>query len=544
MPEFTDGLPVLAQEMLTPIESANGSLRTSSLAHQKRLDKLGAISLYQSYLEDLIDRRPSALTLEMPFVTPEGIRDTLSGTQIGLDNHRILTPHIQEILHYSDTREWFLEELDQAAWDSSATMRNRAIEGGGNRLYADVTIIGSGPHGSAAATTLASQYPDLRVLMVDRNPLLGSFWRNNGSMPSLRMNSRVRRADYNLPAIPRTPGSINPLGRYAPLELSDIVQGNYALDVELGTANAINSYLGTTATLTDTNVLAVYDQGDHADMVVVDEDGEDLTISSSVVLNAPGIRQFSAITSPAVNHLNTPSYFNTNDFYKYMGNDNRYREGFRSALEKFHEKVIVVAGGGDSALTTLEALLGNLPPESYGPYGPGRFRPTKIFWIGAPGETAQEIDQCLRSRYKNGIVQALPKGSFDQGAIIEPTDLKATGFTDFGSELAVRLENGTTITADYLIDCTNIAGGPTPGPTIVDSGSGRKSKAVFNIGAGGDQKLPDKTIATISRLGIGENTASLWALMDPTMKRALRAGKLAAERAEVLADKAGAAVIS
>lgn len=523
MIDITANLPPEAASCLTPNSNTNDK---AVIAHTRRLNRFARHPFSTSMLDKIVDRRLDPAMQDMPFLTADGIRDTFEGTDNFGAQHRYLAPLMQEIMYYGDISPDLFTGIDRATELSTEQVMDEA-KASRRKPYFDVVVIGSGPHGTSAATFISQNHPQLRTLVVDQNPQLGGGWRNNGPNPSLYMNSRVRKANYKIPPIPRTPGNINPMGRYATLELADVVSGNYALDTELGNINAVNAYLAADDFLMNAVVTEVKDRKSGPKITIFDANGEEIRINAGVVINAPGIRQNSTL---AYKDEKNPSdgvkrYFTTQDLYKYFGN----AEGKLNPkpLEIFNDQIVAVVGSGDSALTALEALLGNLPPETYGQYGPGRYRPSCIYWIGAPGETAAEIEKCLRSRYKNGIIQALPKTRFggDQGAIIIPVPYKATACRSFPGGINIKTEDGARYPVDYLIDCTNKAN-VSPGPIVKKRDLGYTPR-VYNVGPGANLELPVETQNQIAQLGIGENTVALWALMSLTDDIARQAGIVA-----------------
>src|SRR5581483_9888204 len=230
---------------------------------------------------------------------------------------------------------------------------------------------------------------------------------------------------------------------------------------------------------------------------------------ASAVVNACGIEQSSTLNPGAAVFI-APGYYQTQDIYRHFGNYDGNRN--HRPLQAFAGRLIIGIGGGDSLLTGLDALLGNLPRESYGPYGVGRDRIAQYIWVGAPEVTAAGIDVCLRSKYKNGIVQALPKYNGDLGAIINPLTQRARGVERTSGGFDVRLDDDNVIRGDIVWDHTNQQK-TSYGPTIVDLRSDSREGAVVSVGPGANLSLPAETLEVIKQLKIKQNTASLWALM-------------------------------
>lgn len=518
----SEQLPPEAAAMLEPVKTLpNGEMNPSYQAHLVREQQLRRLNGYETLRKTTIARCVGDTML--PYMTAAGIRETFDNTQYPPDNHRLFAPLLQGILHDPDTRDKLMASISERCQNDTEQLFGRARR---NRaqLLCDIAVLGSGPHGAAAAGVIREKYPSLTIYMVEAESNLGGLWGNNGPNPSFMMNSRVRRANRSLPAVPRSPGNINPLGSYAVLELSDLVAGSYAYDTEMGDITALNAYLSINAALVNTTCSYIYDSGSFGRMALRSPSGESIDLQATVVIDACGITQTSTL-SPTPQDRVADQYFDTRDLYRGFGNFEQ-RPTHRP-LEQFAGRTVLGIGGGDSLLTGIDALVGNLPKQSYGPYGPGRDRIGGYVWIGAPGETAAAIDNCLRARYKNGIIQNLPKSPSDQGAIIRPIPMRARGFTLTPDGVDVRLENDDVISGDFLFDHTNK---PIPvyGPSILDT---RRSpylpSAVVKVGPAAKPQLSLQTMQIIESLGIPENTASLWALMEITNEAAFQAGRLA-----------------
>lgn len=521
-------LPAEVEALLRPVEFLpNGDDAPSLTAHRFRELRLTGIPGYQKIQQQVIGRQIVGNVPNLsPYLTEQGIRDTFAGTQGPGENHRRLTPLLQEMLRYEDTRTMLMRGIQENSQRETERLLRAARRRGG-QLQCDVAILGGGPHGVAAAMMVREAFPSLGIFMVDEDGL-GGQWGSYGPNPSYWMNSRVRRANRDLPPIPRTAGNINPLGRYATVELSDIVTGHYALNTEMADVTKINGYLSVDSTLVGVTCEAIVDVGSRATMIVVAPDGDRFNIGAGVVIDACGIDQKSTL-KPDPLALTSPFYLDTKGIYRHYGNYERRLN--HQPLERLHQKQVIVIGNGDAALTAMENTLGKLPRQSYGAYGPGRYRPEGITWVNAPGLSAGEIDACLRSRYKDSIVQALPKDTLDQGATIRPIPTRAKAFRLTAAGVEVVLANGDIIPGDVLFDCTNEVR-RRYGPATIDARRDRDlPSAVFRVGPGAKPILPQETREIIARLGIRENTASLWALMELTDQAAQSAGELAVRNA-------------
>jgi hypothetical protein len=519
-PKETLSLPVA--RLLTPEPPIGEDPQASPTlrAHAHRANRLRSLPGYRDIQREVVAQRLA----DLPFMTKEGILDTFADTQFLGENHRRLTPRLQEMLYHSNTHEELIKGIDEACerdTDKLIEQARRSVF-----LTYDVAILGSGPHGAAAAMTLRERFPDLRTIMIDNNPQLGGQWRSYGPNAAFWMNSRVRRANRSLRPLPRTPGSINPLGEYATLELSDVVTGNYATNTEMGEITAANAYLAVDSTFVNGRCTDVVEKKEYALLYLQTASGETVRLRAGALIDATGIVQTSALRS--FPDRRQGSYLSTAGLYRHFGSS-QSKIGGVQPLEKFHDRTAIVVGGGDSALTSIEALLGNLPAETYGQYGPGRLRPAEIIWVGAPGERAQTIDPCLRSRYKNGIIQALPKYDGDEGALITPYVQKAGLSFSSGEEIEVQLEGGKQVFGNVLIDCTNSRASYRPLVPIDRSREEDEESRARRVGPGANPKLPKSTKKAIAKLGIPENTASLWALMELTDRIALEAGRVATQ---------------
>jgi hypothetical protein len=516
---LAENLAPEAQELLQPVGYIGPDFSARAYdAYQFRDERLSETPGIRGIQRVVTERRGGP---DMPpFMAPNEIEATYAGTQDpALENHRRHTPPLQEMVYAPDTREQLLDGIDQAAIaDTDRLFKLTKAQDG--QLFYDVLIVGSGPHAEAAATRLREESPDLNILMVDENPL-GGLWRSTGPLPAWLMNSRVRKASRTQLPIPRTPGNINPLGEFAPMQLSDTVKGNYADNTEMGTSVAINDHLSVNDAMVGVRAGAAKDYGDYATTIIADNNGRIAKVVSGVTLFATGRSQESTVAIP--DDLGKPYYYDTAKVYGHFGNANLSTA--HRPLQKFAGKTILAVGGGDSALTSMEALIGKLPPETYGPYGVGRDRVGSIIWVGAPAQYAREIQGCLRGRYVDGIVQALPRDSTDRGAVIDPRMDRVRGVDPYGNGVRAYLESGEVVRGDYLFDNTNRKL-RNYGPKIQYFGRaayGPTDQATRKIGTASTEPLPERTQRIISYLGIGENIVSLWATIGRTERDASNA---------------------
>lgn len=458
----------------------------TSLALQRRKEKLGQIYLMgdSNYTES-------------PFFTQESTRSIMDGTQFDGEEHRKITPYVQDawekgvggkdLLGYIDTR------VRTNSTEILSTLNNY-----------DVAIIGSGPHGTAVAAYLAEKRPELSVVIIESRPQLGGMWRSYGPKPVFQMNSRVRRADRRLPPLPRTPANINPLGMYAPVELSDIPTGAYAWNTEMGAVCTINAFLSAD-TLVDATVSLVepdYNEpliaGSYPRIMTLETAGGSKRLRAKIVVDARGLRRRSAIGAFSPESL-PDGFFNTDTFYTHFATH-------PNPLERFHGQRVAVIGRGDGGLTVLEALIGNLPASTYGHGGVGRMRPSQVDWYGAASAQVTEIEACLRSRYKNGIVQSLKRDGNDECGLIKPMPVTVSTVRQYSDRFFDLADsNGGVEFPTVVIDCTSIAG------------IGNRVEANWepNYFVGPSTgNFSDRTSKKIDELKIPENNISLWATMQ------------------------------
>src|SRR5581483_2050838 len=289
----------------------------SLAAHRFREKRLNSIPGYTILERRIIGRRVIGSALgELPYMTEQGILGTFDGTQDSGENHRRLTPRLQEILHYEDTRADFMQGIEKGAKRDTELLLKKAERK--RQLQCDVAILGGGPHGVASAMMLREIFPSFRILLVDENGL-GGQWGSYGPNPSYWMNSRIRKANRNLPPIPRTAGNINPLGRYATMELSDVVRGYYALNTEMADVTRINGYLSVDGVLAGLNCQAIVNAGTRATMIVSTPNGDIYDIGARVIINACGRDQKSTL-DPSSQEKSSPYYFDTRGVYRHYGN--------------------------------------------------------------------------------------------------------------------------------------------------------------------------------------------------------------------------------
>lgn len=426
----------------------------------------------------------------------DDVLQTFRNLQFDGENHRRLAPQILP----ETTRLLILMQYD--SYPSTERV--------------DLLIVGSGPHGAAVASYVRERQPGATIMMVEKSDKIGGLWSQFGSQPVFQMNSRVREANRLLPPIPRTPASINPLGRYATLELSDVAMGSYAWNTELGMVTAINGYINASFVVTGATVTSIFRDNLAARASryyakITTRDGLKYTVYAKCVIDATGISQHSTLRRAFQSGVTSFEYaerkgklFNTASLYQHFGNSG-------NPLERFHDQRVIVVGAGDSALTVLEALLGNLPASTYGSASVSRYRPRSIVWVGAPNTTQKAIEKCLRARYKNGIVQNLPRNT-DEQTLIKPTKKRGVAYKATGDQVSLFVgPDGDEMVGDILIDCTN--------NTQAIKQEKQESKTVwqptYSVGPYTGE-LPVATRALVEQLGIPENSASLWATMPLT----------------------------
>lgn len=506
--------------VIKPLDIVDETPRIKQAADFRKA-RLASVPAYKTVSDKLVSAWKSARSRGkngLPFMTPGEKQITFFDTQYTSERHRRLTPRLQEIFARPALRRELLDSIDNQCVADTVEISEAGVRG--EKLDYDVVIVGSGPHGTLAATEIREQNPDAKILIIDKNERIGGQFRQYGDQAAFFMNSRVRRASRSLSPVPRTRGNINPMGDFAPMQLSDVVRRIYADNTQIGDITAVNAYLSADNMLIETEVKSVGGNilNDTKEVSVENVIGS-FTVNARYVIEATGVSQKSSINGKVesqISHSNDPSYWQTADIYSLFG---RTKEDGENALEPFDGKKVALIGGGDSALTTLEAMLGVLPEDSYGMYGPGRLSPSDIVWLGAPATTAKEIDDCLRSRYKNGIIQALPKSPNDDGSIVKPVDQKVIGFRkNEGGGWVVFCENGSRYTVDVLIDCTNDKNGQAS--QLVKDGSSLPRLpgygGIYQVGPGSGFELDRSTQRLVKELGIGENTVALWARAPKT----------------------------
>lgn len=460
-----------------------------SRSHRARMVRLGEVTYSTNY----------DVYRDSPFFTPEATRDIMEGTQFDGENHRRITPYLQA----SFSGDRLLNRIDSEAIASTYRIAGRSSS---PAIQYDVVIIGSGPHGAGLAAYLAEKRPDMKVLIIEKGNRLGGQFRSYGPKPVFQMNSRVRKADRRYPSLPRSKGSINPLGMYAPLELSDVPTGVYAWNIEMGSVCAINAFMSADVMVNTTVVTVRSLYEDFKDEVLrevrITTPNGDRIIVAPFVVDATGLKSQSRVTR-FESLPNVPDgYFTGRTFYEHFANHD-------NPLERFHERRVMVIGRGDSALTALEAMIGNLPTETYGRYGVGRMRPAQIDWFGAVSTSSNEIEGCLRTRYKNGIVQSLKRDGNDEGGLINPSGRMITNVRKGNDAFFdVTDGNGDSLFPEIVIDCTN-----QPSTTKFAT---KDWEVNYFVGPNCGRSFNNRTLQKIDSLRLPESVASLWALMSTT----------------------------
>lgn len=127
----------------------------------------------QKIQQQVIGRQIIGNILEpSPYLTEQSIRGTFAGTQEPDENHRRLTPWLQEMLRYEDTRTMLMRRIQESSQCETERLLRAAWRKGG-QLQCDVAILGGGPHGVAAAMMVREAFPSLGIFTIDEDGLGG-----------------------------------------------------------------------------------------------------------------------------------------------------------------------------------------------------------------------------------------------------------------------------------------------------------------------------------------------------------------------------------
>jgi hypothetical protein len=350
----------------------------------------------------------------------------LDGTESGKENHRELTPLLAGIASIPEARAYLQIALDEAAKHESDRLKFIARADGS--YYTPVLVLGAGVHGSIFNSQLLADRPDVPVLTVDQGARLGGTFRMTQG-PAFRANSRNRAERDDLEGLPGKPGSINSLGRFATMQVSDLSLDVYADNDKFGLAVALNQWLsgytmlGVRVKKVELNESTQVD-GIYKVTLKDLQSGKKLIVTTDIFIGASGLggvkynlgtkdkktaKLLDCDFEEEVKNGRLPQLLPSGFFLEYVGD-----RSVEFPLEPFVGKRVAVTGGKDSGNIDIEELTG-LGPEYRGSVAQ-MGRPAEIVWYGPDFRTKEEYEACARTRYSE-IGLFLPKTEGEEALI-------------------------------------------------------------------------------------------------------------------------------
>jgi hypothetical protein len=256
--------------------------------------------------------------------------------------------------------------LDEATREQSAEIKREMHNG---EKYVPTLIVGGGVHGAVYNAEFLYHAPNVENVTVDAAKRLGGQFRSYGG-PVLSMNTSNRKINVDRPESLDNPNS-NSMGPHAPLQLPDISGRLYADNTRVGLVAAVNQFLSAdTAIETElTGVKKSSDAETQGSLLVRLRDLEsatDVTATTDKLVISTGLGH--AELAFAEQDEKTKEICCRSEKCVYTYTELLELIGDRSnpfPLEKFSGKRIIFVGGGHSALTGVEAMVG-LGPEDRG----------------------------------------------------------------------------------------------------------------------------------------------------------------------------------
>ncbi|MFN8016305.1 MAG: FAD/NAD(P)-binding protein [Acidimicrobiia bacterium] len=429
-----------------------------------------------------------------------------------------LSPIFATAMLEPELRKLLLDSIDETVEQESARIKQEALEA--KSLEYDFVIVGSGPHGVAAASKILEKLPHAKVLIVERDPQIGGQFRKNGA--AFRLNSRSHRpsSQFDTGGLPGGDLNLNPLGPVA-LQLSDVVGSTYPTGIDIGDVTAINGFLACDI-VTEAEFVG-FDRKFLEEKYEIrlrdTQTGETYKVNSYCLFAAPGIGEQpkDAIAS------NSTSAF---DLFQDVKRDPA------AVLDRYSGKRVLVIGAGDTGRVTGE-FLARLGPDYLYAASPVQLcpLPEKIIWSGQSADSSNDFQGMNRSRYAQ-ISAFLPREQRNYVSIIDPVDVRVASVVNgYGGEKIVSFENGTQVFVDEIIDARSLLPeqiigmfvddtqlATTDVPAIGNAQVGRISSngAIALIGPASN---PGLTQYERNRgANIGENTVALWATIPRTVE--------------------------
>lgn len=445
-------------------------------------------------------------------LTPEGRRKTFEDTQLEGERHRRLTPRLSEFFRREELRESLMSGIDTAVHAETERLYDRlvAAEEKGEQEFYDMVIIGSGVHGAIAAAHAREQYPDAKILLLDKDEQLGGQFRSYGPNPAFYINSRNRPESRSKAGVPKTDGNINSMGPYAPLQLYDVEpdENEYVDNTVLGDVVAVNGYLSATDAAVRTGYQYENQNPDGSISLGIAMRRDDPLQERSFVIKAGSvIKAFGEKQTSTLGVSGTPEqgYYNRRTGYELFGNKRQVPN--YNPLAVLEGKRVAVIAKGDTAKTTIEAIIGALPDKTYGGEKGRDVRLGELTWIGAPGDDKYTVADCLRDRYRQYIGPFLPTRPEDANALISPDVNRAEFVTKEPNGVWKIIYGNRLAYFDVVFDLTNE-------PTYEQDDYASNVRVV---GAASQAPLAPAAQGLVDAFGIPDNTLAIWAKVPDTL---------------------------
>lgn len=418
------------------------------------------------------------------------------------ERHRELTPLLAARYRSESTREDMMHAFDEAARQNTRELIAKVRSG--ERLDYDVIVKGGGEYAAATVQHMRELAPDLRILVVEMTDELGGQFGSYGPFPAFRKNSRSRPGRRLLPYIPRTKGDINSHGPYGLFCTPDLDDGIYAPNTVRGDLNKMSVYMAATDVMVGTrqdSYLKLRNGRFNVALQSRDEQGEvDFDATTSVIIDARGLRQRSAISTPQGDSVKTRKngYYTTADAYRHFGGKYTPEGAVHDPMAAFDNKVVEIDAFADGGKTLAELLVRAMTSETYGPRR--RQGPRQINIVNAPGKYRDDIVATLRSRYSGSFPQSFAKSRGDPGGLLVPYMGKAVEQWFVNGEWQTRLEGGYLLPADVKFDTTNNLSKFDPDDT----------PGVLSVSPAFQRTVPPEVRELCDALLIGDNVDALW----------------------------------
>jgi hypothetical protein len=392
----------------------------------KRLPEPGSLELWRRKRFQQI-----CPELDLPRASPLILN--LIGSQSGADVYY----EIRALHTEGSAVNLFYKNLLSSAAESSSELIKRLAS---NDYSFDYVVLGSGPHGAAAAQVISESDPGASVLIVDQNQLGGQFASYGLIRPVFKINSGAT-----------TDVDLNPLGPNPMLRVQDITSELYPTNQDLGRVTATNSFFaGATGILLQTRVEEISEELKEVDgvngvMLTLSGGGQTFKVHSKMVINASGLG------SPIKDAISAVSITPPEFFIHFANGSNR------NPMEKFKYTDVAVTGKGDTGKVIIE-LLGRVNnPSAYAGASTSQTPPpVKIYWIGCDWATKHEFVKQENLRYAS-LGALMPNYEGDKSTMIQPVPGRLIEAVQLeNGKLRLVTDKGHEVVVDHHIDARGL----------------------------------------------------------------------------------------